>query len=660
MGLDLGTILIVEGDVVLGGVLGRVLTRDGFKIVQAVNAAGALDLAERHAPRLALVGWRPRAGREDQGVEIAERLHARYPDLPIIAITDHAPRGTEDPSRPSCFDRILSKSVDWPDLRQTVKAVLDHQETNPVVRDDMRSRTSGDSSFSDGRMPRTRNDESQQQSHRWTLARVWALAKELSMPVNMTKPLKTVSMVVIALVVLAGLAMAMGGMQPPWQAKSADRPASKSAKTKDLPVELVASQPHTLFVPEDARKALGISTAKGDLIAVAEKPTKTRPIVMPGSTMLDPTRLYRIRARFAPSPSSAEVTKIAEVEDNTGPVTTLREIRSGDKVKKDDPLAVFHSVDVGNKKNDLIDATYQLELDQQILKEAEEHADAVPKVFLWNARRQVQGDINNVNRALATLRTWGISEKDIEAVLKEAEEVKKRQGKHNPEKDKEWPRVEMKAPDDGVIVERNLALHEIVADNTTNLFQIARVDRLAVLAYCPEDDLPELEKLTTPQRRWTVKTVGSPPVQGLIDDISYIIDPNQHTAVVKGHIDNPKEVLRAGQFISATVELPPPADVVEVPIDAVSEDGQQAVVFVLADPAKHHYTMRRVQLEARFEQTCFVRSKPFDKSVQRTKEEAEQGMLPKEPLRPGEVVLKTGVGELKAKLLDLESQPEKK
>jgi cobalt-zinc-cadmium efflux system membrane fusion protein len=383
---------------------------------------------------------------------------------------------------------------------------------------------------------------------------------------------------------------------------------------------------------------------------------------MSGSTMLDPTRLYRIRARFAPSPSSAECIEIEQVRDESSPVTKDREIRSGDRVKKGQGLAVFHSVDVGNKKNDLIDAMYQLDLDQQILKKAEEHADAVPEVFLWNAQRQVQGDINNVNRALATLRTWGIPQKDIDAVLAEAEKVKKRKGEHDKKMDKEWPRVEITAPDDGVIVERNLALHEIIVDNTTNLFQIARVDRLSVLANCPEDDLPELEKLETEQRRWTVQTVGSPPMVGSIDDISYIIDPNQHTAVVKGHIDNPKEVLRAGQFISATVELSLPENVVEVPIDAVSEDGQQAVVFVQTDPKNHpeHFTLRRVQLEARFAETAFVRSKPFGESEQPTKKEQQEGILPKEPLIRGALILQTGVGELKAKLLDLESQPEKK
>jgi cobalt-zinc-cadmium efflux system membrane fusion protein len=67
--------------------------------------------------------------------------------------------------------------------------------------------------------------------------------------------------------------------------------------------------------------------------------------------------------------------------------------------------------------------------------------------------------------------------------------------------------------------------------------------------------------------------------------------------------------------------------------------------------------MRRVKLEHRFDKTAFVRSKPFDKREQLTAEEKEMGMLPLEPLRPGERILRTGVGELKAALLDLESRP---
>jgi cobalt-zinc-cadmium efflux system membrane fusion protein len=320
---------------------------------------------------------------------------------------------------------------------------------------------------------------------------------------------------------------------------------------------------------------------------------------------------------------------------------------------------VFSSVDVGNMKNNLIDAIYQLELDQEILDKAERNAGVVSEVLLLTYRKSVRSDINLINRTVATLLAWDIPDKDIQAVRDEAEEVKKRKGEHDKAKDALWDRVEMRAPDDGIIVERNLALGENVVDNTTNLFQIANVDQLYVYANVPEDDLPLLEKLPTDLRRWTVKTVGSDPIRGRIDDVGYLIDPSQHTAVVKGHIDNPKGVLRGGQFITATVELPPPPDVVEVPIDAVVDDGQQSVVFVEADAAKHYYTMRRVELTQRFDKTAFVRSKPFAEGEARTPEEAELGLLPREPLRPGERILQTGVNELKAALLDLESAPTK-
>ncbi|HEV3261506.1 MAG TPA: efflux RND transporter periplasmic adaptor subunit [Gemmataceae bacterium] len=466
--------------------------------------------------------------------------------------------------------------------------------------------------------------------------------------------------VLLVVGVLAGLAVATGAVHLPSPTGAGAEPAP--AAKQPLAVELVAAMPRTLFVPEEVRKALGIRQGRTDLLAVAQTPKKgTLRLVMSGSTALDPGRLLRIRARFAPSPSSAEVVKIGQVREDPRQTKSLesawREIRSGDKVKSGDLLAEFNSVDVGNMKSNLVDAIYQLKLDDEILQRAEAKAEAVTEVFILNARRQVQGDINTINRTVNTLKTWGIAEEDIQAVRDEAENVTKRQGKHDAAKEALWARVQIKAPDDGIIVERNVSLHEIVVDNTTNLFQIAKVDKLTVFANVPEDDLPRLEALTSDQRRWTVQTVGSDPIPGFIDDIGYLIDPNQHTAVVKGHIDNKEGKLRAGQFISATVDLPPPPDVVEVPVDAVVEDGQQCVVFVETDAVKHYYTMRRVELTHRFDKRVFVRSRPLAQRERRTRGEEELGLLPREPLRPGDRILQSGVGELKAALLDREPQP---
>jgi cobalt-zinc-cadmium efflux system membrane fusion protein len=454
-------------------------------------------------------------------------------------------------------------------------------------------------------------------------------------------------------------------------------PAARSS------IMLVSGRAHTLDVPEGVCTSLGIRQGDRDSVAVARVPAMMRPLVLPGSTALDPTRLARVRPRFAP----ARVVEIAQVWDRSPKTgqTEFRELRQGDHVAKGDLLGVFFSVDVGSKKNDLLDALVQEELDQKILDGALEHAEAVPGVFLITYERAVQGDRNAISRAINNLKLWDIPQDEIDALHAEAKKIaadKKAwfktpegrwvkgdkqapNGKVHPDREAEnpWGRVTLRAPFGGVIVERNLHTDEMVVDNTVNLFQIADVDRLLVVASCPEDELPTLESLRSGERRWTVRTVGAPSATGLlgtINEIGYVIDPNQHTAVVKGYVDNPGGKIRAGQFVTATVNIPPPDDVVEIPTDALMDDGMQSLVFVQPDAAAHCFTMRRVQVTHRFERTVFVRSTPIPQGEQLTAQEAEAGLLPKEPLRPGERVLLSGSVELKAVVLDLESRPQTK
>jgi cobalt-zinc-cadmium efflux system membrane fusion protein len=463
-----------------------------------------------------------------------------------------------------------------------------------------------------------------------------------------------------------------------------------------LGVRLVKGARHTLEVPVEVRETLGIRTGGQDHVAITRVPTQTRPLTLYGSTALDPTRLMRIRARFAPAEVVLIGTTIDPLKTGSSQERT-RELRPGDWVKKGQVLGVFFSVDVGSKKNDLLDSLVQLLLDQKILDNIVKSRGSVPAIYLWNQERAVQTDRNAVSRALNNLKVWNIPQEEIDALQEEAKQIaadknawyKTPAGRwvKNGEKavDQQardlrlgpakgpvervdpaaenanpWGRVTLRAPFDGIIVERNIVPHEIVQDSTINLFQIAQVHRLLVVANAPEDELPNLNALDLPQRKWKVKTVGlkgATDLEGPIEEIGYLIDPNQHTAVIKGYIDNPKLAIRSGQFISATVQIPPPPDVVEIPMDAVVEDGQMCVVFVQTDAKRHQYTMRRVQLAHRFDKVAFVRSTPFAEKERLSPAEKEQGLLPLEPLRPGERILTTGVGELKAALLDLESGP---
>ena len=491
--------------------------------------------------------------------------------------------------------------------------------------------------------------------------------------------------VVLTLVLLVGFCSHLLGLQlPGLSGPTENKRTGNDEKDPPLPalgVALVEGKPHTLAVPDGVRTVLGIRKGQQDLLAVAQPPTAMRPLALSGSTALDPIRLGRIRARFAPA-RVVEISPIRDVSRKTG-ATEFRELRPGDHVSKGDILGVFYSVDVGSKKNDLLDALTQLQLDQKVLDNAEKHREAVPEVFMLTAERAVQTDRNQVDRALHNLEAWDIPQDEIDALREEARKQaadknawkKTREGtwvtggeppaadKIDPTKLKEnpWGRVTLHAPFDGIIVERNVHVDEMVVDQTVNLFQIADVSRLPVIANAPEDQLPVLEALHENERRWTVQTVGAESAAGLpgtIDEIGYLIDPNQHTAIIKGYVDNPGQRLRAGQYVAATVAIPPPAGVVEIPIDALVDDGNQSLVFVQTDAANTQYTMRRVQVTSRFERTVFVRSTPIPKEEQLTAREAEEGLLPKEALQPGERLLQSGAGELKAALLSLESQPD--
>jgi cobalt-zinc-cadmium efflux system membrane fusion protein len=443
-------------------------------------------------------------------------------------------------------------------------------------------------------------------------------------------------------------------------------------------VALVPGQAHTVTVPDEVCAALGIRSGKEYAVALAHKPGSMQPLVLPGSTMFDPSRLARIRARFAP----ARVVELAHVNEFSWQAgsTASREVRQGDNLQKGGLLGVFYSVDVGSKKNDLLDALVQLELDQKIFDRVEKNRYSVPEVFYLTQLRAVQGDRNAINRALNNLKLWDIPQDEIDALHVEAQKIaadkdgwsktpegiwvkgeKQANGETVPGKAPEnpWGRVTLRAPFDGVIVERNVHVDEMVVDNTVNLFQIADVSRLLVVASCPEDALPTLEALSSGGRRWKVRTAGVSAADGLpgtIDEIGYIIDPNQHTAVIKGYVENPGKRLRAGQFVTATVELPPPEDVVEIPADAVIDDGRQAVVLVQPDAAAPVFTVRRVEVTHHFEHTVFVRSTEIPVTAQLTADELQEHLLPKEALRPDERVLLSGALELKAAVMDLEEE----
>jgi cobalt-zinc-cadmium efflux system membrane fusion protein len=640
------TILVVDDDASVRQVLSRVLAREGHTVYEAGDPNRAVELSEEHHPQLAVLDL---CLGDSDGAELADRLRARQAGLPLILITGYPLRLHEQPELSRPFQRVLTKPVDVNELRRAVNAALS-EGAMP---------TPNPSPAPAPTVPAPPGNVVHPAAH--------AAPPDLHANHTRTDRIRSVAVVVVALLVLAGFVAYVAGVPIPGLSGAAEQRTVEKPPPPRIDVLSRKGEPPAVRVPEDVRKSLGIRGKDDtDRLATAQVPTRARPLVLSGTTALAPAGVMRIRARFAP----AEVVEVGRVKDQSTGETIERDLRSGDRVSKGELLGIFYSVDVGNKKNDLVEALVQLKLDQEIYSASKSayNKGSIPYLDLLAAQKSVEGDYSAITRAENTLRAWTVPEEDIEAVRKEAEEINKRGGQRDRDPKviqaqlRRWAKVELRAPDDGTIIEMNVTPHETVVDNTVNLFQIAQVERLLVTANAPEDQLPALQKLLdSGQGRWVIQTPGAPPegIPGRMSDISYLIDVNQHNAVVKGYIPNPGNVLRGGQYMTATVQLPPPENVVEIPNDALADDGKQAVVFVQADPDKPGvYTMRRVDIVQRMERTVLVRSRFPDGNDEQplTPQDKEEGLLPKHVLKPGDRVITAGVLEIKKELEDRQSE----
>src|SRR5262249_18350476 len=84
---------------------------------------------------------------------------------------------------------------------------------------------------------------------------------------------------------------------------------------------------------------------------------------------------------------------------------------------------------------------------------------------------------------------------------------------------------------------------------------------------------------------------------------------------VKGQVSNPEGRLLSGQFITATVSIPPAPDELVIPASALAEDGDERIIFTQRDASEPRYTLRHVQVLMRGRDEIHISSQvpPRDK-----------------------------------------------
>lgn len=396
--------------------------------------------------------------------------------------------------------------------------------------------------------------------------------------------------------ILSAVVVGAGGSAA-WVAHSQTQHVSATVPTVAPPQaeKITRLDADRIAVPDVLADRLKLKTAAVAPARAGQFPAFT------GCLAVDNNTLQRVHARFAGEVvelGAAEVPAAGSLSTQAVSLVT-RPIQVGDTVKAGQLLAVVWSKDLGEKKSELVDAVSKLTADEKVLARLTDlyKQGGTAERSVRDAERAVEADRVAVDRAERTLRAWRLTAAEVAAVRAEADKLSDpAAAKTDPAV---WARVEVRAARGGTVLEKNVTVGDL-ADTATDLFKIADLTRLTVWAHVYEDDLPLLTGLPRPVR-WTVSLPARPGItcDGTLDQIAAVIDPNQHTALVSGRVDNSAGELRVGQFVTVTVNRPAHPGELAVPAEAVVEDGRQSVVYVRPDPVRPEYVRRPVTVVRR-------------------------------------------------------------
>ncbi|TAJ10761.1 MAG: efflux RND transporter periplasmic adaptor subunit, partial [Planctomycetota bacterium] len=148
------------------------------------------------------------------------------------------------------------------------------------------------------------------------------------------------------------------------------------------------------------------------------------------------------------------------------------------------------------------------------------------------------------------------------------------------------PRYAIRAAIDGVVVQREVTLGELVGPDREYLMVLADATKLWVLADVPE---AKLLRVHAGAKAWVsvglVGDAGGKRFEGSVAFISPFVDPTTRTAQVRIEVPVTESGLRPGMFAQAEIvetnpDEPNPAALVAVPEDAIQSIEGKPAVFV--------------------------------------------------------------------------------
>jgi cobalt-zinc-cadmium efflux system membrane fusion protein len=362
-----------------------------------------------------------------------------------------------------------------------------------------------------------------------------------------------------------------------WLQKQRDLAEQAARGTPPPPAIVFSTQPDgPITVEPDRWKEIGLR------VEAMHPSPPARALQMDGVLYLNPDEYALVRSRFV-----GEIVDVPEITDSSLPNgKNQRPLRFGDRVRKGQVLATVWSRELGEKKSELAQAIYSLEFDRQTLKRLEQAQGAVSVSTVRDAERRVRETEISVDRIEKTLRSWQLTPEEVAEIVRDS--TKRSNSIVDSAVDLSrssidtWAHVDIRSPMDATIVEKNLNVGTLV-DLDDTLFKVANLRQLDIRAFAYEEDLFTLQRLPKENRKWTIRLKGdqqSDVIEGVFDRIGDIIDPVQHTGLVMGWVENATGMLRAGQFVTASVALPEATPSITFPASAIVDYDSRNFILI--------------------------------------------------------------------------------
>ncbi len=288
----------------------------------------------------------------------------------------------------------------------------------------------------------------------------------------------------------------------------------------------------------------------------------------------------------------ADATRVAEVRSLTRGRLTSVTATIGDRVTKNQVLAEYDDIEIGDliaQRAVAVASLKQAQIESRLAREAVDRAHALVKVgAMAEAERQRrEAELDRANSQIEEART-GIEQIDRKLRLLGFAEV--RTSEPSREAGTDRPMITpVRAPIGGVVTEAEAVAGEVV-ESTDILFRIADISDVWVQGNLQEKDIG-LVRSGTPA---AVSVIAYPERQfiGRVTYLGDLLDPDSRTLPVRCVVHNSGWQLKLGMF--ATIRIPVLDDysVLAVPSAAIQEIDRRTVVFVCRSPT--HFEVREV------------------------------------------------------------------